>query len=268
MAGGRGYEFALRSRLPVVRNILSKMWYGTIQDDRATIERYVVATFARFERAVVAQLPALAEPRVADLDLALRRLGFLVETLCGFAVGAAVGAVAREARRGFGEEVRERVGVLVGRIVEGGSRATAASELAPPERLVRAPGRPLVDAAGGQLLARLRRSMPETRTHVTDIHAEVMRVAPARLPTFVALLERLVGDDAPALAFAEQLVLGWQHYAAMVSERRSVRSPGAGKREGGPGPWRAWTDRIGGRAAPLSPAQGELVAEGFLLQIA
>src|SRR6188768_1999239 len=91
----------------------------TIHDDFETMERYVVATFARYERVVVELIPALEEPPIADLNLALKRLRFFVETLGGFAVGTTVGAVARSARRGFGAEVRERVGLLLERIVSG-----------------------------------------------------------------------------------------------------------------------------------------------------
>lgn len=222
---------------------------------------------ARYERALVATIPTLDEPRVADPDLALKRLRFLIETLAGFAIGAAVGAAGRAARHGLGDEVRGRVSLLLGRIVRDGSTAAAAGERAAPARFLPGPDRPLLDALGAGLLARLRRSIPEMRTHVAAIHAEVTRTAPARLPELAGALERLADDAAPALAFSDQLVSGWQHYAAAVSYRRLARSPEAER--GGPEQelWRVWTRRLRGRAAPAAPTRDEVRARGFLLQI-
>src|SRR4051812_26728833 len=77
----------------------------TTHDDFDSIERYVAATFDRYRRTLIAQIPTFVEPRVADPDRALKRLRFLTETLAGFAIGSAIGAVASAARRAFGEEV-------------------------------------------------------------------------------------------------------------------------------------------------------------------
>jgi hypothetical protein len=240
----------------------------TIHDDFEDIEGYVAATFARYERALVALIPTLEEPRVAEPDLALKLLRFLVETLAGFAIGATVGAVAREARRGFGQEVRGRVGLLLGRIIRDGSPAVTVSELAPPARFLRNLDRPMLDALGAQLLARLYRSIPEVRTYVSAVHAEITRTAPARLPTFGGVLERLTKDDASALAFSDQVTSGWQHYAAAVSKRRLARTLEARGNRNGEELWRTWTRRLGGPAVPDAPKQDDIVAEGFLLQIA
>lgn len=237
----------------------------TRRDELEVVERYVVATFARYERAAVALIPTLEEPRVADLDLALKRLCFFVETLAGFAVGAAVGAVARTARRGFGEEARTQVGRLVSRVAQGGSQA-APRELGPSARFLSVPGRPLLEATGAQLLARLHRALPETRSHVADVYAEVARTVPARRLAFAGLLERLAADDAAALAFSDQLAAGWRHYTTLVSERRAARSLAVD--EGPEGPWRAWTHRLDDRSIARTLTQDEIVAEGFLLRIA
>lgn len=239
----------------------------SIHDDFETLEGYVAATSARHERALTATIPTLEEPRVADPDLAFKRLRFLLETLAGLAIGAAVGAAGRVARHGLGDEVRGRVSLLLGRILRDGSPAAPAAELAAPARFLPGPDRPLLDALGAGLLARLRRSIPELRTHVAAIHAEVTRTAPARLPDFARALARLTEDDAPALAFSDQLVSGWQHYAAAVTARPLARPPEA--RQGGPDQalWRAWTRRLGGCAAPAAPTRAEIRARGFLLQI-
>jgi hypothetical protein len=238
----------------------------TIHDDFDIIERYVAATFTRYERVLVTLIPTLEEPRVVHLDIALVRLRFLVETLAGFAVGVAIGAVVRSVRRGFGEEVRDRVSALLDQTVRGGSPTTAISERLPAARFLSDPGRPLLDALGSLLLARLRRLQPETCTHVANIHAEIMRVAPARLPLFAAVLKLLVADDVSALTFSDQLALGWQHYTAAVSARPRARLSEADAKERG-GPWRAWTHRLGGRISPIAPTRDEIMEEGFLLQI-
>lgn len=239
----------------------------TIHDDFETIEGYVIATSVRYERVLVATIPTLEEPRVADPDLALKRLRFLTETLAGFAVGAAVGAAGRVARYSFGEEVRDRVSLLLGRIVRDGSTAAAASVLEAPARFLHGPDRPLLDAFGSRLLTRLYRSIPEMRMYVSAIHAEIMRTVPARLPELAGALERLAEDDAPALAFADRLVSGWQHYVAVVSDRQLARPPGA-KDEREQELWRVWTRRLRGPAAPDEPTRDDVMAQGFLQQIA
>jgi len=238
----------------------------TIHEDFETIERYVAATFTRYERVLVTMIPTLQEPRVVHLNLALARLRFLVETLGGLAVGIAIGAVARSVRRGFGEEVRDRISALLDQIVRGDAPAMAMSEFLLPARFLRDPGRPMLDALGTLLLARLRRLQPETCTHVSSIHAEIMRVVPARLPLFAAVLKLLMADDVSALTFSDQLALGWQHYTAAVSDRPRARLPEADAKEG-EGPWRAWTTRLGGRVSPIAPTRDEIMEEGFLLQI-
>jgi hypothetical protein len=238
----------------------------TIHDDFETIERYVVATSVRYERVLVAMLPTLEEPRVVDPDLALKRLRFLTETLAGFAVGAAVGAAGRVARYSFGEEVRDRVSLLLGRIVRDGSTAAAASVLEAPARFLHGPDRPLLDTLGSRLLTRLYRSIPEVRMHVSAIHAEIMRTAPARLPEFAGALARLAEDDAPALAFSDRLASGWQHYAAAVSDRQLAR-PAEAKEASEKEVWRMWTRRLRGRSAPDAPTRDDVMARGFLLQI-
>ena len=107
---------------------------------------------------------------------------------------------------------------------------------------------------------------PATSTHVSSIHAEIMRAAPARLPLFAGALELLVADDISALAFSDQLAAGWQHYIAAVSERRRIRPSGAKAQESDE-PWRAWTLRLDGRAPAAALTQAEIMADGFLLQI-
>lgn len=240
----------------------------TNHGDFELIERYVAATFARYEQVLVAVVPTFVEPRVSEPDLPLRRLRFLVETLAGFAVGSTIGAVARETRRGFTLEVRDRIGQLVDRITDEGSQAVATSELLPPVRFLCDSSRPLLDTLGSQLLVRLGRSIPETRTHVSCIHAEIMRTAPSRLRQFASMLERLAADDVLADAFFGQLVAGWQCYVAAVSERRPAALFGGEQQGRDKEPWRTWARRIEGPPARDVPTRDQLFMEGFLQRIA
>jgi hypothetical protein len=231
------------------------------------IEGYVAATFERYERVLMRLIPTLEEPRVSDPDLALKRLGFLVETFAGFAVGAAIRPVARSTRSGFGEEVRGRVALLLGRLRHAELPAVSASALDPP-RFLRDLDRPLLDALGARLLVRLCQSIPQTRACIAAIHAEVARITPAQLPAFADSLVQLATDDAPALAFSDQLASGWRHYGASLSARRPGGPPEAKRAEDEHALWPVWTRRLGGRAAPVVPALEEIRDQGFLLRIA
>jgi hypothetical protein len=228
---------------------------------------YVAATFTRYERVLVMLIPTLEEPQAPDPDLALKRLRFLVETLAGFAVGAAVGPVARATRSSFGEEVRGRVALLLGRLFRAEAPAVSAAELDPP-RFLCDPDRPLLDELGARLLARLHRAIPQIRSCISAIHAEIARMAPARLSAFADTLDRLTSDDAPALTLGDQLASGWQHYAATLSERRPGRPLETKQSESEQALWRAWTRRLDGRAVPEAPALAEIREQGFLLRIA
>jgi hypothetical protein len=242
----------------------------TTHDDFEAIDRYVAATFDRYRRTLVAHLPAFAEPRVADPARALARLRFLVETLAGFAIGSAIGTVATEARRGFGEEVRAGVSRVLGRVMVDDAPRAAVSELMVPAPFLRDPSRPLLDELGAQLHARLCAAVTQARAHVALVHAEITREAPARLRAFADALDRLAADDTSAVAFADQLAAGWRSYTAAVQ----VRAPGEGATQGraaitgATGTWDAWTSRLAGPAPAPEPTQAQVVAEGFLMRIA
>lgn len=236
----------------------------TTHDDFDAIDRYVAATFARYQRALIAQLPTFAEPRVVDTDRAIKRLRFLVETLAGFAIGAAIGAAANAAKRGFGAEVRAGVGRVVGRILLDTAPRAPVTELLEPVPFLRDPSRPLLDALGAQLSARLCAAIPEVRTQISLIHAEITREAPALLRAFADALDRLAADDAPALAFADQLTAGWLFYAAAAGDGAHAATGATDAK----GTWRSWTCRLAGPAPAPAPTQAQVMAEGFLMRIA
>lgn len=236
----------------------------TTHDDFEAIDRYVAATFDRYRRTLVAQLSTFAEPRVADPARALARLRFLVETLAGFAIGSAIGAVASAARRGFGDEVRAGVSRVLGRVMLDGAPRTVVTELVDPVPFLRDPARPLLDALGSQLHARLCAAVAEARAHVALVHAEITREAPARLRAFADALDRLAADDTSALAFADSLAAGWQFYAAAVADH----APSVAGAADAKGTWKAWTSRLAGRAPAPEPTQDQIVAQGFVMRIA
>ncbi|HWO21436.1 MAG TPA: hypothetical protein VNO30_21860 [Kofleriaceae bacterium] len=221
-------------------------------------ERYAAATFEGYRRALVAQVPALAEPRGADPDRARRWLPLLVETLAGFALGKAVGAVAAAVRYGFGDDVRDGVGRVLGQITRDRAPRAAVTALLPPAPFLRDPARPLLDALGSQLHARLCTDAAEARAHLARLHAEVARAAPARLGALAALLDRLATDDGPALAFADQLAAGWQCYAAATTGTGATDATG---------PWKVWTRRLAGPALAPEPTPDQLAAHGYLIRI-
>jgi hypothetical protein len=224
----------------------------------AAVERYVVATFEGYRRALLAQVPALAEPRVADPERALRRLPLLVETLAGFAMGKVIGAVAAAVRYGFGDEVRDGVGRVLGQIARGGAPRAAVTESLAPVPFLRDPAGPLLDALGSRLHARLCTDVAEARAHLARIHAEVERAVPARLGALADQLDRLATDDASAFAFAEQLAAGWRCYVAAVNGERAADATGM---------WKAWTSRLAGPGPAPEPASAQIVAQGYLMRI-
>ena len=233
----------------------------TTHDDFEAIDRYVAATFDRYRRTLVAQLPTFVEPRVADPDRALKRLRFLVETLAGFAIGSAIGAVASATRRGFGDEVRAGIGRVLGRVMLTGAPRDTISELTAPAPFLRDPTRPLLESLGSQLHARLCAAVPEVRAHIAQLHAEITRAAPAQLRAFSDELDRLAADDASDLAFADQLAAGWLFYTAAVGDLSHAAAPDAR------GTWRSWTGRLAGPAPAPPPTEAQIRSEGFLMQI-
>lgn len=226
----------------------------------SAIDRYLAETFHSLERALVTTLPELVEPRVDDPLRALRRLGLLIETLAGFALGSILGAVRRE----LPESARR---AITGQLI-------ALAHPAPPTLtpildepvpfLADATSRPLLDALGAHVHTRLCRSMRDARTALTSIERTLAPLAPDALH---AALDRLAGTDHTAVAFADHLALGWQHYAATLGAARDPDLPDEPRWNTTRGLWRAFRRRIDRPTAPLEPTHEQVREAGYMMRI-
>lgn len=225
------------------------------------VDGYVDATFERFERALAALAPQLAEPRVTDPARARRRLDLLVETLTGIAIGAAVGAVAARLRRGGGAEVRAAVE----------ARLAVIARQRPPAALVAVgdDDGALARAFPRLLWPRLCAAVGVTRTCVRELEDDVRRVAPAQPGAVAQVLAVLAADDASALAFADHLAIGWATFAAVVAGTAPPVVPDDARHARCAATWRAWTRQLAGARAVVAPAMshGEIVG-GAILRVA
>lgn len=197
------------------------------------IDRYVEATFTRFQD-VLAAAP-LVEPVTDDPVLALRRLGFLVETLTAFAVGHAVGRVGELVRRGCGARVRETVEAELAALTIPRGNITNVD----PRR----GRRPLVDELQSRMHARLWLAAGQARGLLQAIDRTVARVAPERMPALTTILAVLAADDLVALAFADQLELGWRYFVALVTGAPDPAIADEPRWSRGKALWAAWARR-------------------------
>jgi len=221
---------------------------------------YVRSAFERFERLLLAATSSFTEPRSPrDADRALRHLEALVEMLTGLAVGITVSQVSTALRRSFGEPARTDL-----------AQRLAAILRTPPPVIPRVTAhvvgeRPLIGELVGRLQPRLCQHAPAAAAMVHALVEELGTVPPSAL----AMTLRLLGDDdASALAFAQHVQLGWQHYVAALAGAPVPAPPAGGWRRCGEA-WHAWSQRIRspGGAAPRALTQHEVVAEGFVLRI-
>lgn len=177
---------------------------------------YTQATYAAFERTLVARLPLLAEPAQSDPLFdparAARLLGVLVETLAGVAVGLAVGRVATAVGRGLPGVPRDAVIRQVARSAARDGRLRPLPRLAPDlER--RSP----VDELGVRMKSRLGREIAGSCALVSEIRDTIARASAELTGDFDALLERLATDELAAFRFGEHLDVGWYAYRAALS---------------------------------------------------
>ncbi len=216
------------------------------------IDRYIDATFTRFQRTLAAT--RLDEPMVDDPLLALRRVGFLVETLTAFAVGHAVGRVGELVRRTSDASVRQALEAQL---------ATVAIRPAYGDRetLIDAPRgvRPLVAELHHRLHARLWLAAGQAHALLTAIDATVARVAPERLATITTTLAVLSEDEALALAFADQLELGWRFFIAIASGLPDPVVADGPRWRRGRALWAAWAQRARGEQVTRPGRDGYIV---------
>jgi hypothetical protein len=251
---------ALRVELPAIQ-----------PDVERAITRYVGATFHSFERALVGTVATLREPRVADPERASRRLGFLVETLSGIALGLAVGQLGQAVRRGLGAAACDAVTEQLARVARGGTRPSGVviGRLdGVPRFLVDAHARPLLDELGGHLQARLCGSVEDARALVSSIHGTLLRVAPDRLGAFASLLALLARDDAAAIVFDDHLKAAWDHFCAMVTGKRPAELPEVPRWRSVRATWMAWSRRAANTVPTVTtPTLEQVVEAGYVLRI-
>jgi hypothetical protein len=199
------------------------------------IDRYVEVTFQRFCD-VLAGAP-LREPAADDPVLALRRLGFLVETLTAFALGHSVGRVGELVRRGCGAQVRDAVELQIAELGELPRERT--TEVDP-----RRGDRPLAGELHTRLYARLWLAAGQARTLLQAIERTVSKVAPDRVPALTTILAVLATDDVAVLAFADQLELGWRYFTALATGAPDPTVADDPRWTRGKALWAAWARRV------------------------
>ncbi len=199
------------------------------------IDRYVEVTFHKF-CAVLAEAP-LREPATDDPVLALRRLGFLVETLTAFALGHAVGRVGELVRRGCGAQVRDAVELQLAELGATPRGQTTDVDL-------RRGDRPLVGELHTRLHARLWLAAGQARALLQAIERTVGKVAPDRVQALTTILAVLATDDIAVLAFADQLELGWRYFTALATGAPDPAVADEPRWNRGKALWAAWARRV------------------------
>ena len=239
------------------------------------VDEYVAVTFQRFEQVLVAQLPNLAEPAVSDPSRAMRQVELLVETLVGFAIGSAFGTVASAVRRSFGTPVRDALdevtrkverSPLLSTIPAPGVNADASTAPRFFDRAL-AEHKPLLDALGSQLQARLCHAAAEARRHVHAIQQLIARVAPDQLGYFVDTMRLLVADDLAALSFGDQLGFGWTHFVAAITHAPAPHVPSSPRWQRTSRLWRAWFAKVSGKPVLAELTRDQVVAADFVMRI-
>lgn len=186
-------------------------------------DSYVDQVAQRFGAMLRSRIGDLPEPPVQVPEHALRLVGYLVETLAGFARGAILAPLYQLARRAEVEPRLLREVATAGPSPQphwlGGSIASRGG----------APS-PLVDTFAADLLRRLGAELGTTREHAHRL------VAPLPQSAYVIPLELAAKDDASALRFGDQIALGWTTTCAAIAHRPAPVIASAGSRE----LWHGW----------------------------
>jgi hypothetical protein len=230
------------------------------------IARHVEVTTAVLTRVLATTLGGFAEPRTQNPELAMHRLGYLVETLVGAAAGAVIGRVTSATLRSLGREVApaleqqlraalRRIGP--GQTIQGAEALTPAL----PAFVDSSTARPFTEELAVRLHRRLAHASRDHREVLTRIASAVPA---ARTATFLATLASL--DDDPMLAhlWAEHLVIAWQCYAAAISDALDAvpAIPPALASTASCETWRTWLRRVRGErvaAKPVAAPSGDYI---------
>lgn len=215
----------------------------------SAIDHYVAAIADRFAATLRVQLATLREPAVyVDPARALQLCGYAVETLAGFARGAALAPIHALAKK---YAIAPAIGELA---------TTTTIAFANIRMLPDASSRPLVDALGAQLHQRLAHDIAALKAH-----ARRMLLAVSDHAAIAAALEVAADDTASALRFGDQIGYGWSALVAALAGAAAPSIAHVRSRE----LWHGWLRTVRGeRLAPRAePAIGEAVVTEFIMRI-
>jgi hypothetical protein len=214
-------------------------------------ERAIAAYLEAIERSLAGALrtavDTLAEPRVTDPDRALHRLGCLVESLAGFALGSIAGELITGLRRWFGDDVAAAVAARVRTSWPTAARAPVASGETRYLADAQAQARPLVDELASRLHVRFCRASIDLRALVATIEDVVAERAPDRPRSLAIMLDQLARDEARASRLAAELAFGWRVFVAAVTGKPFPATTDLCARS--QALWLAWQHQLGGRPA-------------------
>jgi len=222
------------------------------------IARHVGVTTAVLAHVLATTIGGLEEPRTQNPELAMHRLGYLVETLAGAAAGAVIGRVTSATLRSLGRElapeVEQRLRAALRRIGPGQNTGRA-EPLTPalPAFVDSSTARPFSEELGVRLHRRLAYAGRDHHAVLTQIASAVPA---ARTATFLATLAALDEDPMLAHLWSEHLLIAWQCYAAAISDARDAAPaiPPALAATASCETWRAWLRRVRGERIAAKPA--------------
>ena len=229
---------------------------------KGAIARHVGVTTAVLADVLATTLDGFAEPRTQDPELAMRRLGYLVETLVGAAAGAVIGRVTSATLRSLGSEVapvlENQLRAALRRIGPG-QKTQSAEALTPelPAFVDSSTARPFAE----ELAVRLHRRLAHASRDHHQVLTRIASAVPAeRAATFLATLASLDEDPMLAHLWSEHLLIAWQCYAAAISDAHDAvpAIPPALASSASCETWRAWLRRVRGeRVAAEAVASGD-----------
>ncbi len=201
------------------------------------VDAYLDATIERYTSTLTAALATLREPSTSRPDRAMRFVGFAVETLAGFARGAALDPLAQLLRRHADAAGR----AALAKLLATGIAATSPAASGMPvlvRMLADAERRPLVDDFGARLHLRIVHDL-------ADLRAIARRLAAAAPGALADQIAALGADDTAALRFGDQLGLGWVTVGAAIDAHAAPRIEHARSRD----LWHGWLRYVRGQRA-------------------
>ncbi len=226
------------------------------------LERYLATSMELAQRAMLAAVRSLREPRAPEDPIAaLRTVARLAEALTGFAVGVAILPAAQRLRQAGGAEMQQAVQEVLAALAGPGGPALLVVH-PPRERGPRflddADRRPLVDELGQTLCARLVLSHCDARAVLRQLVTAVERAHPGASSMIAVAIHASLSD----LAWASERLSpavheSWAHAIAVMHSHPILS-----------GPWAPWSRRAAGLPEPKQDlTETDVVAAGFVMRI-